>query len=162
MSKDLWLYGVDPENAYVDLNGSRIYSVSVKSSNIYEISETLKKLGLETEKFLRIFRVYEFDYLRSLSPEERSKLISEASEFILEQDEIKKIRDFCRKAIAKIEEAVDTEDIWKRMKQVPPGGNFYDYIDRFEMDCFDARGTLKPMLAMCEKALELGVKLQVV
>ena len=162
MSKDLWLYGVDPENAYVDLNGSIIYSVSVKSSNIYEISETLKKLGLETDEFLRIFRVYEDEYFKSLSSEKQTELLRNASEFILEPDDIRKIRDFCRKAIAKIEEAVDTEDIWKRMKQVPSGGNFYDYIDRFEMDCFDARGTLKPMLAMCEKALELEVKLQVV
>lgn len=71
LSIDLWLYGVDPENAYVDLNGSRIHSVSVK--HVYEIAETLKKLGLETDEFLRIFRVYEFDYLRSLSSEERSK-----------------------------------------------------------------------------------------
>lgn len=122
MSIDLWLYGVDPEDAYVDLNGSRIYSVSVK--HVYEIAQTLKKLGLETDEFLRIFRVYEFDYLRILSSEERSRLISESSGFILEPDDIRKIRNFCTKAIAKIEEAVDKEDIWKRIKQVPLGGTF--------------------------------------
>lgn len=162
MGKYIHLCGIDSETAYIDLNGSRIYSVSVKSSKIYEIAETLKKLGLETDEFLRIFRVYGGDYLEKLSSDEKSTLIHEASEFILELDEITKIMDFCRKAIAKIEEAADTEDIWKRMKQIPSGGNVYDYIDKFEVDCFDARGTLKPMLAMCEKALELGVKLEVV
>lgn len=160
MSKDLWLHGVNPDDSYIDLDGSRIYSVSVK--HVAEIADTLRKLGLETDDFLRIFRVYENDYFKKLSSEEQTKLLRESSEFILELDEIKKLRDFCRKAIVKIEEAVNTEDIWKRMKQVPYGGNVYDYIDRFEVDCFDSRGTLKPMLAMCEKALKLGVKLQVV
>ncbi len=162
MGRYIHLCGIDKESedAYIDISGVKIRSVSV--SHVYEIAQTLKKLGLETDEFLRIFRVYEDEYFKRLSPEEQTELLRNASEFILEPDDIKKIRDFCRKAIAKIEEAVDTEDIWKRMKQVPPGGNVYDYIDRFEVDCFDARGTLKPMLAMCEKALELGVKLQVV
>lgn len=151
MGKYIYLYGIDQkdERAYVDVAGIKLRSISVK--DIDEIAETLKKLGLEIDEFLRIFRAYNYNYFKKLSSEEQTKLLRETSEFILETYEIKKIRDFCKKGINRIEAIVDVEKI-KR----------YEYSSTPEKEFAEAWGKLKPMLAMCEKALELGVKLQVV
>lgn len=164
MGKYMWLYGIDSESedAYVELDsGVKIRSVRANAGKIYEISETLNKLGLDTNEFLRIFRVYDDEYFRSLSSEEQTKLLREASEFIIDTEDIKRLRDFCKEAIKRIEESVNLEEVRKEMDKVPYGESLYDYIDKFKIDCYDARGALKVMLAMCEKALELGVKILV-
>lgn len=151
MGKYIYLYGVNQkdEHAYVDVAGVKVMSVSVKDIDV--IAETLKKLGLEIDEFLKIFRVYDLNYFKKLSSEKQTKLLREASEYIIEPNEIKKIRDFCKRGINKIEATVDVEKI-KR----------YEYDRTPEKEYAEAWGKLKPLLAICEKALELGVKLQVV
>lgn len=158
MGKYMYFYPKS-EEAYIDIAGVKISSVSVK--HVYEIAQTLKKLGLETDEFLRIFRVYEDEYFKTLNSEEKTAFLRKASEFILESEEIKEIRDFSKKAIPKIEKAVNIGEIHKKMEKVPHLEIVYKYIDKFEVDCYDARAHLMSLLAFCEKALELGVKLRV-
>ena len=152
MSRNLSIHDIDKcsEHAYIDVGGIKIQFVSVK--HIGEIADTVAKLGIETDEILKKFKQYDFEYLRNLTSEESRRLIRESSElFILEKEDIKKIRDFCKEAIAKIKEVVD---ISKRSKTQIVG-------NEFEEACYEAWGDLNPMLIMCERALELGVRLHV-
>ncbi len=158
MGKYMYFYPKS-EEAYIDISGVKISNVSVK--HVYEIAQTLKKLGLETNEFLKIFKVYEDEYFKTLSSEEQTELLRKASEFILEPEEIKKIRDFSKKAITRIEKAVNIEEVHKKMEKVPHLESVYKYIDKSEVDYYDARAHLMSLLAICEKALGLGVKLRV-
>ncbi len=166
MATSVKLYGIDRKRkeCEIDISGTKFegWVYGPNTADREAISELAGRFGLDGRRFLMLFRQYPDDYWRGLTSEEKSKLTRESSVFIWELDEVRWMRDFSREMIGKIEANADMKAIWEKRKNVPGGGNIHDYLNDFEYKCYDAWGSLHNVLAVCEKALELGVKIQVI
>lgn len=172
MGIGIWLEGYlhakDPKDPkWIIDNGTVQYEGWISwgtSSTTITVAETLEKLGMDPTEFLKLFRLYWLrnDVFKKLSDEERKRRIREGEEeFIWELKDIKKMKEICEQAIRKIEDNINLEEISEKIKKIPHFGKIQDYIEEFEYKCRDSWGSLKPLLAICNRALELKVRLRV-
>jgi hypothetical protein len=157
---------------YPILIGSR-QVVGPNSDDRRSIANVAERHGIDAKKFKVLFREYKPEVLAQykdysvkeiecLPPKERVKvMLGTVNEFVFNKQDIKWLRDFSKKLINEIAEKDDILGIIKKADAVKQGGNLHDVLTDDEYDTAEAESSLGGVLAICEKALDLGVNLRV-
>jgi hypothetical protein len=177
MATTLYLQGVDRESKDAELYSNDILvghgSISgPKGYMARYIAEIAEQHGIDAKRFMVIFRVYKMEVLtlyknstvmelEKLPREERSKIhLGTETEYEIKKKDIEWLREFSKELIEKIERGDNYEKIKKKAYSHKPNESIRDVLSDYEYKCFEVWGYLKPLLAICEKALELGVDIK--
>jgi hypothetical protein len=177
MSTGLFLQGTDKKiketeicvEGYIVGHG---HVVGPKHQDRRHIAEIAEKHGMASKEFLVIFREYKkevlSDYknctleeLDKLPRTEKNVIRRSEVEFTLQQKEIKWLCDFTKKLIEEMEKKDNIDEINKKVLNLGPNGNLHDILTEYEYKCHNTWGYINLINSICEKALELGVNIEV-
>jgi hypothetical protein len=148
--------------------------IGPNSDDRRSIVNVAERHGIDAKKFKVLFRDYKPEVLiqykgcsvteiERLPPRERANvMLGTVNEFVFNKNDIIWLREFSRRLTKEIVEKDDLRSITKKADTVKGGGNLHDVLTDYEYDVAEAESSLGVVLAICEKALELGVNLKVV
>jgi hypothetical protein len=177
MSTMLSLKGIDRTSKEAEIYSDNIwvgcgYIRGLDGGDFVNISAVAGEFKVDMKKLSVIFKYYKedilslyknlsFEELEHLPREQWSKIrLGTVKQFDLNKYDIIWLRDFSKQLIKAIDENEDIPGIWKKISSQKHVGNVHDVLNEYEYKCYNAYGILKPLLALCEKALELNVDIE--